>query len=314
MITNGFSRRDTLALLASTFALSACGAGDQRPVLRVGSQRGGTKALMLSSGALDGVSYIVEWSEFPAAQTLLEAIGSGAVDLGLAGDAPFQFAYQSGSPIKAVSAQRSEPRPRGAVAIIVPGGSSIQSIADLKGKKVATTRGSIGHYLALRALDTAHLPLDYVQFTWLSPGDAKAAFASGSVDAWATWVPYAVGAIRDGGRIIADGHDLINGYGFEVSNEQAIASKPKLLADFLAREAKALTWAASHQDIYAQVLAKETGLPLDIAKVTVEKNNRQAVTIDDGVIADQQVVLDTFRKSGDIKTARSLTEAFYRPV
>lgn len=68
-------------------------------VLNVGSQRGGTKALLLASGVLKGAPYTVEWSEFPAAQNLQEAIGAGAVDVGLASDAPFLFAYQSGQPI-----------------------------------------------------------------------------------------------------------------------------------------------------------------------------------------------------------------------
>lgn len=306
------SRRDTLALLASTFALTACGVGDSRPVLKVGSQRGGTKALMLSSGALEDAPYAVEWSEFPAAQTLLEAIGSGAVDVGLAGDAPFQFAYQSGSPIKAVSAQRAVPRPVEALVIVVPARSSVRSIADLKGKRVASTRGSIGHYLALRALAKAHLPLDYVEFTWLSPGDTKAAFASGSVDAWATWVPYSISAIREGAHVITDGHDLVAGYGFEVANETAIANKSSQLSDFLAREAKALIWATTHVDAFSKVLAKETGLPLDIAKVMVAKNARLSAPIDDNVVRDQQVVLDTFRAAGEIKTTRPLTQAFHR--
>jgi sulfonate transport system substrate-binding protein len=314
MIKHGFSRRDALTLFASTLALSACGAVDKRPLLKVGSQRGGTKALMLSSGALTGAGFAVEWSEFPSAQTLLEAIGSGAVDVGLTGDAPFLFAFESGSPIKAVSAQIAQPRQREAVALVVPTHSAARSIADMKGKRVATTRGSIGHYLVLRALDDAHLPLDYVQFTWLSPGDTKAAFASGSVDAWATWVPYLTGAIADGARIIADGYDLIHGYGFEVANEQAIKNKPVLLADFLDREAKALTWADGHKDDFAAVLAKETGLPFDIAKAMVLKNGRRAVPINEQVISDQQVVLDTFRKSREINPLRPLSQAFNRPV
>jgi hypothetical protein len=86
--------------------------GENDDVLRIGSQRGGTKAVMLASGALEGAPYRVEWSEFPAAQNLLEAIGAGAVDVGMVGDAPFQFAYQSGSPIKAVAAQSAQSRPR----------------------------------------------------------------------------------------------------------------------------------------------------------------------------------------------------------
>jgi hypothetical protein len=99
-----------LVVALGLWTLAARG-GSSRPVLAVGSQRGGTKALMLASGALDGAPYRVEWSEFPAAQNLLEAIGAGAVDLGMASDAPFQFAYQNGQPLKAVAALSARPRP-----------------------------------------------------------------------------------------------------------------------------------------------------------------------------------------------------------
>ncbi|HEX7875570.1 MAG TPA: ABC transporter substrate-binding protein [Sphingobium sp.] len=307
---HGFSRRQTLTALAATGFLSACGRAHAADTLKVGSQKGGTKALMLSSGALDGIGYRVEWSEFPAAQNLLEAIGSGAVDVGLAGDAPFQFAYQSGLPIKAVSAQRSDPRPREAVTVLVPGDSPVRSIADLKGKRIATTRGSVGHYLVLRALHAAGMRLDAVIFTWLSPGDTRAAFASGAIDAWACWTPYASAAIKEGARVIADGQTLIWGYGFEVANEQAIVHKKGMLADFLRREAKALAWASAHMPDYARVLAAETGLPPDIALTMVRKNSRRVVPIDQRLIDDQRIVLDTFRETRDIKTDRPIKNAF----
>lgn len=183
------SRRQAWSSLAAVALLPGCRRASAADTLRVGSQKGGTKALMLASDALDGIDYKVEWAEFPAAQNLLEAVGNGAIDVGVAGDAPFLFAYQSGLPIKAVSAQRVDPRPAEAVAILVPRGSSAKSIADLRGKKIATTRGSIGYYLTLRALAAAGLPRNAVTFAWLSPGDTRAAFASGTVDAWATWVP-----------------------------------------------------------------------------------------------------------------------------
>jgi len=155
-----------------------------------------------------------------------------------------------------------------------------------------------------------HIPADAVRFTWLSPGDTRAAFASHQVDAWACWTPYASTAIKEGARVVADGQKLIWGYAFEVANEQAIADRKALLADFLRREAKALDWAATHQAEYARTLAAETGLPPDIALVMVEKNGRRSVPIDQRVIEDQNVVLKTFADAGEIRTDRPLEKAF----
>lgn len=299
--------------LAAGLLLVACGTGGpEQPVLNVGSQKGGTKAVMLASGALKGAPYTVSWSEFPAAQHLLEAIGSGAVDVGLTGDAPFQFAYQSGSPIRAVGAQTAPSRPSEALAIVVPKGSPVHGIADLRGKRVATTRGSVGHYLLLQALDAAKLPASAVRLTFLAPGDAKAAFGSGAIDAWATWTPYLTAALAEGGRVVVDAKDFPRSYGFEVASERAIATKRALLADFLAREARALAWARTNKPVFAAVLARETGLPPGIARTMVDKNERQRVAIDDDVVAAQRIVAARFAAAGALKVTRDIDKAFDR--
>lgn len=301
-----------LALSGAGIALSACSrsAVAQDRLLRVGSQRGGTKALMLSSGALKGIDYSVEWSEFPAAQPLLEAIGSGAVDVGVAGDAPFLFAYESGSPIKAVQAQTVPQRPAEALAILVPTASPARRLADLKGKRVATTKGSIGHYLVLRALAAQNLPRDFLRITYLSPSDAKAALQSGAVDAWSSWVPYVSMALAAGNRVLVDGQTLVNGVAFDVASEKAIADRRAILKDFLAREARALAWARSHVAEYSGILAKETGLPLSIARETVLRNSRLAEPFSARLVADEQTVIDTFRNAGEIKGDRPVKDAF----
>lgn len=279
-------------------------------MLRVGSQKGGTKALMLSSGALAGVGYEVEWSDFPAAQNLLEAIGSGAVDVGLVGDAPFQFAYQSGSPVKVVAAMRAQAETPGALAILVAKGSRAHSIRDLIGKRVATTRGSIGHYLILRALAAERLAPDAVNIVYLSPSDSRAALQTGAIDGWSSWVPYTAAAMAEGARIVVDGRAFSNGTGFDVASEAAIADKRAILTDFLAREATAMDWAQAHPGDYAGVLMRETGLPEAIARATVDRNSRVRAPIDAALIAEQQIVLDTFRASGDVKGTRPLKDAF----
>ncbi len=276
----------------------------------MGSQKGGTKALMLASDALAGAPYAVEWSEFPAAQNLLEAISSGAVDVGLVGDGPFAFAWQAGQPILAVAARRVVDRPKETLAILVPGASPARTLADLAGRRLATTRGSIGHYLALRALHQAGLSADAVHFVFLSPSDAAAALRSGAVAAWATWTPYTVLALADGARVLVDGHDLMVTTGFDVANRQAVADKRATLTDFLQRESRAQQWALSHREAYAQVLARETGMPLAITRVVAERNAFQAAPLDKALIAAQQQVVDTYAWGKALVPHRTVAEAF----
>jgi sulfonate transport system substrate-binding protein len=285
-------------------------AGQAGALLHIGSQRGGTKALLISSGALDGAPYKVEWSEFPAAQNLLEAIGAGAVDVGLAGDAPFQFAYESGQPIKAVGGLSARPRPHGTLAILVPKGSAIHSVADLRGKTIATGRGSIGHYTLLRVLAANGLKPGDVKISFLSPGDSKAAFDSGSIDAWSTWSPYVPTALASGARIVADGADYFETYAFDVANADAAVAKKDILTDFLRREAKAYLWAKAHPDRFARILAQETGLPPAIALYHVTHQPFVRVPIDAALKVEEQTVVAQFRAAGALAGSRPLDDAY----
>ncbi|MBA4010302.1 MAG: aliphatic sulfonate ABC transporter substrate-binding protein [Phenylobacterium sp.] len=292
-------------------ALPACSpAGDKGAVLKVGSQKGGAKALVLASGVLEGAPYRVEWSEFPAAQHLLEAIGAGAVDLGAVGDAPFLFAYAAGAPIKAVQASRSSGG-GASTAVLVRGDSPLTSAAQLKGRRVATGRGSIGHFLLLKVLEREGLKRSDVDLVFLAPGDAKAAFATGAVDAWVTWGSYVALAIEhDGARVLSDGRGLLSGYGFEVAGDRAIAGKSAELTDFLRRLAQAKRWVGGHRDEYAKVLAKETGLELSIAAYTVANTRGEPVPIDQAVIGELSEVLAVFRAAGELKAAPEVGAAF----
>jgi sulfonate transport system substrate-binding protein len=308
-VTRDVTRRGTLGLIASLVALSACGRGQNGNVLRIGSQRGGTKAMMLASGALDGAPYAVEWSEFPAAQHLLEALGADAVDLGSVGDAPFLFAYESGSPIKSVQATRYEPR-NASNAILVPPDSPLKTIADLRGRKIVTGRGSIGHFFLLRALENAGVASGDVHFVFMAPGDAKAAFSAGAVDAWSTWNPYVGSAILHGdARVLADARGILKGYGFLVAPEQAIATKRSIIAEFLVRHARAQKWASEHTDAYAQLLARETGLSLEDARYTANRG-LAVIPTDAALIREQENVLATFAKAGAASAKRPLAAAF----
>lgn len=306
-------RRSLIAALTAAVLLTGCGAGgagDGQTPLKVGSQRGGTKAILIASGALEGVPYKIEWSEFAAAQPLLEAVGAGAVDLGEAGDAPFLFAYAGGARIKAVQAGKSG---GSATALLVRRGSTIRDVAGLRGKKVATGRGSIGHYLLLRLLEDAGLRPADVQIVFLNPGDAKAAFSSGAIDAWVTWGSYvALAKLHDDATILADGDGRLSGYGYEAASEAAIAGKRPQVEDFLRRLAKARRWAGDHPQAFAAALSKETGLQPDVALYTVQHYRIAPSAIDDAAVAEGRAVLDRFRAAGAVTSTRDPAGAFDR--
>lgn len=307
----GGARALLAALLLTLFvALAACAQGGDTEVLRVANQKGSTRAMMEAAGVLKGAPYRVEWSEFPAAQPLMEAVAGGAADLGLAGDAPFIFAYQSGAPVKAVGALATAGHPSDALGVIVRAGSPLHTVGDLIGKTVTTTRGSIGHHILLQALERANIPAARVHMTFLSPADAKAAFDSGTVDAWAIWPPFISVALKEGAHTIIDARDYELPVSFDVAHAAAIAPKAALMRDFLQREAKALAWARANPESYARVLATETGLPLDIARASFDRNNRVSVPIDAGVIAHEQTIARRFAAAGLIAAKRPVTEAF----
>ncbi len=69
-------------LILALLALLTAGAAHAEEVLRVGDQRGNARALMEAAGVLDGLPYRLEWSEFPAAAPLLEALNAKAIDAG----------------------------------------------------------------------------------------------------------------------------------------------------------------------------------------------------------------------------------------
>jgi len=290
-------------LLLTGLVLAGCQpkAASGQAVLRIASQKGGTKSLLLASHALDGAPYRVEWSEFPSAQALLEALGAGAVDAGAVGDAPFIFAYAAGDKIKAVEATRAAGG-GGGTAVLVRAYSPIQSPAD---------RGSIGHYLLLRVLGRAGLTPKDVTLVFLNPGDARAAFTSGAVDAWVTWGSYVgLARLHDHARIVADGQGLLSGIAFEAANDAAIAGKHAELDDFLRRLAQAERWEATHKPEYAAVLARETGLPPDVALYTVSQARGVPIPIDASVTEEERATLHEYLQAGVIPQAPQIEGAF----
>ena len=216
------SPKSLLLSLSFTLGFAASShAADLQPLL-VANQKSTIKVLLEVSGELKNVPYDIQFSEFPAAAPLGEALNAGAVDIGALGDAPYVFALGAGAPIKVVSILHAEGRYT--TAILAPKDSPLNTACDLKGKRIATGRGSIGHHLALKALDQVGLTEKDVEFRFLGPVDAKIALANGSVDAWSTWEPYtALSQVSGQGRVLVNGRGLSSGNSFLAATDKALA-------------------------------------------------------------------------------------------
>jgi sulfonate transport system substrate-binding protein len=162
--------------------------GPAAPTPIVGDQRGGAHALLQAVGEPDHVPYTLKWALFPAASLLLEALDAGAINIGGVGGAPFAFAYAGSAHIKAVTGYRPSGDKTGtASAIVVLKDSPLHTLAQLKGKQVATIRGSAGEDLVLRLLERERIDPKNIVWIYLANGAAKAALASGAIDAWSRW-------------------------------------------------------------------------------------------------------------------------------
>jgi sulfonate transport system substrate-binding protein len=286
------------------------------PILRAGDQKGGTQSVMKAADALGNLSYRLEWNQFAAAAPLLEALNADAVDLAFAGDAPTTFALAAGLRGRIIAATRGS---GASTAIVVPKASAIRSVGDLKGRSIATNRGSIGHALVLSVAEAqGWAPSDY-NLVNLLPSEAKSALSSGAVDAWCSWGVYIAQArLVDEARVIVDGsHGILTGLSYLVATDRAIGEKRAQLLDFSRRLVAARQWAANHQDEYARVLAAEIGVSPAVARLTFDTEVPLPVSIDEAVIADQQRTADRYLKAGVIRgrlDARQVFDASFNEV
>ncbi len=303
------AKRRTLALLAAAAGSLAATAlpglaqaqaqpaqARPRSVLRIGYQKYGTLTLLKARGSLEpklaaqGIE--VRWSEFPAGPQLLEGLNVGSIDFGTVGEAPPIFAQAAGADLVYVANEPAAPQGE---AIIVPSGSTLKSVAELKGRKVVLNKGSNVHYLLVKALEKAGVAYQDVNTVFLPPADARAAFERGSVDAWVIWDPFLAAAQRQlGARILADGTGLVSNHQFYLASRGYAGKNPAVLRILLEELAAVDSWGKVHQAEVAQLLAKEIGLELGIVALATSRFSFGAVPVSDAVLAEQQKIADAF--------------------
>ncbi len=263
--------------------------------VRVGYQKNGSLVVVKQQGLLGATGIKAEWVEFASGPPLLEALAAGAVDFGATGDTPPIFAQAAGSDLVYVGAQ---PTSGASEAILVPAGSPIRTVAELRGKRVAFTRGSSAQAAVLLNLEAVGLRISDIQPVLLQPPDAAAAFRSGAVDAWAIWDPFfAVAQLDPTTRVLITDETAAASNAFFLAGRRFAERQPQTVLAVLAAINAAADWARAHPDDLSQVMATVTGVPLAAERLAAPRGVYSVQRMDDGVIARQQHLADLFAAS-----------------
>ncbi|MDR0701424.1 MAG: aliphatic sulfonate ABC transporter substrate-binding protein [Azoarcus sp.] len=256
-------------------------------ILIVSKERGDLENSLRKSG-VDKVA----WIEFQFGPPMLEAATARAIDIGSVGDTPPIFAQAGGGDVLYALAVPSSPH-----GILVPEGSPIRTLADLKGRRVAFGKGSSAHNILLKALKVAGLTYKDIQPIYLGPAEATAAFTGGKIDAWVIWDPYyALAEAQLGARAIASTEQIpqLASQSFYIANKDFARRHPATLRAALDSIIETIGWADGHRDEVARLAAKSTGLDLSIMQRAFARAPFSHSAFTGKLLDEQQQTADVF--------------------
>ncbi|SCK26645.1 sulfonate transport system substrate-binding protein [Variovorax sp. HW608] len=305
-------RRFLQGAAAIALPFSAAGAWSQGAAreLRIGNQKG-YLSLLKGRGTLEKrlapLGVAVKWTEFTAGPVQLEALNVGSIDFGDVGEAPPIFAQAAGAPLAYVAA--TVPRP-GSEGVLVPKGSAIRTVADLKGRKVALNKGSNVHYFLVKLLQKHGLKYADVNVVFLPPADARAAFEKGSVDAWLIWDPFFASAQKTlDAALLADATGVVGNRAYYFSSLDYAAKNADVIRIVIEELDKVDQWGQAHRDELAGELAQLWGIPKPVVEVVVGRSAFGTGPITRAILGEQQQIADTFFELKLIPKRINLLEA-----
>lgn len=211
----------------------------------------------------------IRWLLSLGSNRALEYLNSGAADFGSTAGLAAVLGRANGNPIRAVYVFS---RPEW-TALVVRKDSPIHSLADLKGRKIAATRGTDPFLFTLRALHTVGLTRDDVELVNLQHPDGRTALVNGQVDAWAGLDPHMAAAQVDDGAKLLYRNVGFNTYGFLNVREAFASQYPQAVTRVLKVYEKARLWIVAHPDETARIVADESKVSLPVAKLQLQRND-----------------------------------------
>ena len=236
------------------------------PVSMVLKQRG----LLEKEFAKDGISIV--WVQSAGSNKALEFLNAGSIDFGSTAGSAALVAKINGNPIKSIYVYS---RPEW-TALVTTRDSKIATVADLRGKRVAVTRGTDPHIFLVRALLGAGLSEKDITPVLLQHADGKTALIRGDVDAWAGLDPMMAQAeIEDGAKLFYRKADA-NTWGILNVREQFLKDYPDIVRRALAVYEDARKYSLANYDELKKTFIAVTKLPDNVVDKQLKERTELA--------------------------------------
>ncbi len=315
--------RTSIALTLALAALAGCRSEAKPAAVRLDFAYYNPLSLVLKEQrfleddlARDGIK--VEWVQSLGSNKALEFLNSASIDLGSTAGAAALLARANGNPIRIVYVY-SKPE---WTALVTTPGSGITSVADLRGKRIAVTRGTDPYVFLLRALDQAGLGEKDVELVPLQHPDGKNALERGDVAAWSGLDPLmATSELDRGSRLFFRNADW-NTYGVLDVREEFAQRHPQLVERVIAAYERARKYALEHPDELRAVLARDAKLSEPVARAVLARTDLGSPVPGDAQRASISAAGAVLKKGGIVKadtdvaavTAALLDDRFARKV
>jgi sulfonate transport system substrate-binding protein len=267
--------------------------------LRIATYKGLWRPL-LAAAKLSDTPYKIEWRELNNGVLHIEAINGDALDLGSGSEIPALFAARQKANVRFIAVVREDLNNQ---VTLARKDSQINSIADLKGKRVGYVRATTAHYFLSKQLAEAGLSFADITPINLNPADGLSAFDRGDLDAWSIYgYNGQIARVKYGARVLKTGNGYLSGNFPVYANPKSVADplKHAAIADYLQRLRAAYLWANKNALDYARAQSEETRVP--VGDLIEQWNNRSTDydlrAVDDKVVKGHQDVADLFLKLG----------------
>jgi sulfonate transport system substrate-binding protein len=223
------------------------------------------KGLLEKEFAKDGIG--VRWVQSLGSNKALEFLNAGSIDFGSTAGSAALLSKINSNPIKSIYVY-SQPE---WTALVTRKDTPIAKIEDLKGKRVAVTRGTDPHIFLVRALLSVGLSEKDISEVLLQHPDGKTALIRGDVDAWAGLDPMMAQAqIEDGARLFYRNKDA-NTFGILNAREEFLKDYPELTRRVLAVYENARKYCLANYGDEKRVFIEATKLPGEVVDIQLKE-------------------------------------------